>query len=356
MVTRPTALVLPGVSPRLQGLLDDGVAAVEAMLHARVDHDDEFIAEANGHLLNAGGKRVRPLLTLLAAELGSGVNESVIKAAAGVELTHLASLYHDDVMDEAAVRRGAPSANAKYDNSTAILVGDLLFGTASDLIADLGPEAVKIQSQTFMRLCSGQIRDDRPCPPAQEPRSYYLGVLADKTGVLIATAARYGAMLSGCPPETVAVLAEFGERVGVAFQLADDLIDVSSEAEAMGKVPGTDIREGKRTLPMIYALASTDPRDARLQALLRHRAHTDEELAEALALLRPHVAMDRARAETELVLLGLVVVVVSVVAMTRRIAPAWVLAGLGALLVVFACYEVIQAIATILSQSAAHTA
>ena len=269
------------------------------MLHARVNHDDEFIAEANGHLLNAGGKRVRPLLTLLAAELGSGVNESVIKAAAGVELTHLASLYHDDVMDEAAVRRGAPSANAKYDNSTAILVGDLLFGTASDLIADLGPEAVKIQSQTFLRLCSGQLRDDRAWPPAQEPRSYYLGVLADKTGVLIATAARYGAMLSGCPPETVAVLAEFGERVGVAFQLADDLIDVSSEAEAMGKVPGTDIREGKRTLPMIYALASTDPRDARLQALLRHRAHTDEELAEALALLRPHVAMDRARAETE---------------------------------------------------------
>ncbi len=299
MVSRPTALALPGVSPSLQARLDEGIAAVEELLIERVDHDDAFIAEANGHLLNAGGKRVRPLLTLLAAELGRGINDAVIKAAAGVELTHLASLYHDDVMDEAEVRRGAPSANAKYDNSTAILVGDLLFGTASDLIADLGPEAVKIQAQTFMRLCAGQIRDDRPCPPGEDPHAYYLGVLADKTGVLIATAARYGAMLAGCGPETIAILREYGERIGIAFQLADDLIDVSSDAEATGKTPGTDIREGKRTLPVIYALSSDDPGDARLKELLGRTGHDDADLSEALALLRSHPAMDRSRAETD---------------------------------------------------------
>ncbi|MCA0179018.1 MAG: polyprenyl synthetase family protein [Actinobacteria bacterium] len=304
MVTPAPAPALPGISPGLQARLDLGLAAVEDLLTARVDHDDPFIAEANAHLLRAGGKRFRPLLTLLAAELGSGINDDVVAAAAGVELTHLASLYHDDVMDDALTRRGAPSANAKYDNSTAILVGDLLFGTASDIIADLGPEAVKIQSQTFIRLCSGQIRDDRACPPGQDPNAYYLGVLADKTGVLIATAARYGALLSGCSRETIATLIEYGERIGVAFQLADDLIDISSEMDVLGKAPGTDIREGKRTLPIIHALASQDPADARLQHLLRLSEPSEDQVAEALALLRPHPAMARARAETEAVAAG----------------------------------------------------
>ena len=304
MVSPAPAPALPGISPGLQARLDAGLAAVEAMLHARVDHDDPFIAEANAHLLAAGGKRFRPLLTLLAAELGDGINDDVIAAAAGVELTHLASLYHDDVMDDASTRRGVPSANAKYDNSTAILVGDLLFGTASDIIADLGPEAVKIQSQTFIRLCSGQIRDDRHCPPGADPHEYYLDVLADKTGVLIATAARYGARLSGCSRELIATLIEYGERIGVAFQLADDLIDVSSEIDVLGKAPGTDIREGKRTLPIIYALASTDPADARLQDLLRVVEPSDEQVAEMLALLRPHTAMQRAQEETDAVAAG----------------------------------------------------
>ncbi|MFN8099315.1 MAG: polyprenyl synthetase family protein [Dermatophilaceae bacterium] len=298
MPSRASAPSLPGISDALKARLDAGLSAVEALLEQRVDHADPFIAEANAHLLQAGGKRFRPLLTMLAAELGSGISEDVIAAAAGVELTHLASLYHDDVMDEADTRRGAPSANAMYDNSTAILIGDLLFGTASDIIADLGPEAVKIQSQTFIRLCSGQIRDDRPCPPGTDPHAYYLGVLADKTGVLIATAGRYGALLSGCSRETIALVTAYGERIGIAFQLADDLIDISSTGEVLGKTPGTDIREGKRTLPIIYALESTDPADARLQSLLRQSTVTDDELAETLTLLRVHPAMDRARAET----------------------------------------------------------
>ena len=291
----PSVLALPGASDGLRDRLTAGLAAVEDLIRHRVDHDDPFIAEAASHLTVAGGKRFRPLLTLLAAELGDGIDDDVVAAATAVELTHLASLYHDDVMDEADVRRGAPSANALYGNSTAILVGDLLFGTASDIVADLGPEAVKIQAQTFVRLCAGQIRDDRPCPPGQDPVAYYLSVLEDKTGVLIATSARYGAMFGGCSREVVETMREYGELLGVAFQLADDLIDIASDADETGKTPGTDLREGKRTLPVLHVLGSTDPADARLRELLTGDLDDDARLEEALALLRPHPAMERAR-------------------------------------------------------------
>ena len=301
MSPTPPVLALPATSEELAGRLQDGLAEGDALLRREVDHDDPFIAGANVHLAEAGGKRFRPLLTLLASEVGSGVNPEVVAAATGVELTHLASLYHDDVMDEALVRRGAPSANALYDNSTAILVGDLLFGTASSIIADLGPEAVKIQAQTFVRLCSGQIRDARPAPDGADPVDYYLQVLADKTGVLIATSARYGAMFAGCDPVTVETLREYGERLGMAFQLADDLIDIASASEDTGKTPGTDLREGKRTLPVLFALASTDPADARLQELLRSELRDEQSLAEALELLRVHPAMDLAQEQTNAV-------------------------------------------------------
>lgn len=294
----PSVLDLPGASPELRERLAEGLAEVDALLRARVDHEDPFIAGASAHLAAAGGKRFRPLLTLLAAELGTGRNPQVVAAATGVELTHLASLYHDDVMDEAEVRRGTPSANAAYGNSTAILVGDLLFGTASDIVADLGPEAVKIQAQTFVRLCSGQIRDDRPSESGEDPVTAYLGVLADKTGVLIATAARYGAMFGGCAPDVVETMRAYGEHLGMAFQLADDLIDIASDAEQTGKTPGTDLREGKRTLPVLHALASTDPADARLRELLTGDLSDDAALAEALELLRAHPAMAQAREET----------------------------------------------------------
>ena len=301
MTAASPPLALPAASPELTSRLQSGLAAVDTRLRAEVDHEDPFIAGANVHLAEAGGKRFRPLLTLLASEVGSGVNRDVVAAATGVELTHLASLYHDDVMDEALVRRGAPSANALYDNSTAILVGDLLFGTASSIIADLGPEAVKIQAQTFVRLCSGQIRDARPAPEGADPVDYYLQVLADKTGVLIATAARYGAMFAGCDPVTVETLREYGERLGMAFQLADDLIDIASDPEDTGKTPGTDLREGKRTLPVLFALASTDPADARLQELLLSDLRDEDALAEALRLLRAHPAMDLAQEQTNAV-------------------------------------------------------
>lgn len=301
MTSASPAPAEPSVSPELADRLQRGLSAVDTLLRTVVDHEDPFIAQASGHLSEAGGKRFRPMLTLLAAELGSGINDDVVAAATGVELTHLASLYHDDVMDEADLRRGVVSANAKYGNSSAILIGDLLFGKASELVAGLGPEAVKIQAQTFVRLCSGQIRDDRPVPAGVDPIDYYLGVLADKTGVLIATAARYGAMFSGCSPETVDIMRRYGERLGIAFQLADDLLDISSGSGDSGKTPGTDLREGVATLPVLLARSSIDPSDDRLKDLLDSDLHDDLRHAEALSLLQAHPAMGEARQRTNVV-------------------------------------------------------
>lgn len=292
-----TGPLVPGAPAGLDARLRDGLEAVQRRLEEVVDHDDPFIAGANRYLVDAGGKRFRPLLTLLCAEAGSGLNDRVVDAAVAVELTHLASLYHDDVMDEATLRRGVPSANVVYDNSTAILVGDLLFGTASAVVARLGPEAVLRQARTFVRLCAGQIRDDRQPAPGDDPVGYYIGVLADKTGSLIATAAAYGAEFGGCDPALTGTLTAFGEQLGIVFQLADDLLDVASEAESSGKTPGTDLREGKATLPVLYARASTNPADARLRELLSGPV-PPEHLEEALTLLRGHHAMAQAAEHT----------------------------------------------------------
>ena len=291
---------IPGVDEALAARVADGLDAVAARLTEVVDHDDPFVAEASGHLAAAGGKRFRPLLTLLASEVGDGWDERVVDAAVGVELTHLASLYHDDVMDEADLRRGVQSANARYGNSTAILVGDLLFGTASRVIAGLGAEAVRIQAETFVQLCAGQIRDDRQTGvggDAEAAVTAYLSILADKTGSLIATAARYGAMFGGCDEATVRTLTAYGEKLGIVFQLADDLLDISSESS--GKTPGTDLREGKATLPVLYARTSRDPADARLLELTSRPVTDEAELAEAITLLRAHPAMKQAQAHTD---------------------------------------------------------
>lgn len=272
-----------------------GVEAIEKQLAVAVDSPEKFVAEAASHLMNAGGKRFRPLVVLLAAEFGDPLHPDVVPSAVAVELTHLATLYHDDVMDEASMRRGAPSANARWDNSLAILVGDFLFAQASYVVSDLGPDAVRIQAQTFARLVHGQIRETLG-PGDGDALSHYLSVVADKTGSLIATSARYGALMSGAPVEIQDALTEFGERIGAAFQLRDDIIDIASETDDSGKTPGTDLREGVPTLPTLIALRSTDPVDERLKSLLSKPLVDDAEHAEALALLRVHPSMDEARA------------------------------------------------------------
>jgi heptaprenyl diphosphate synthase len=272
-----------------------GVDEVERQLAAAVDSPEKFVAEAAAHLLNAGGKRFRPLLVMLCAEFGDSTNGDVARAAVVVELTHLATLYHDDVMDEAALRRGAPSANSRWDNSVAILVGDYLFAQASDLVSDLGTEAVRIQARTFSRLVRGQIRETIGPSDGDDALAHYLDVVSDKTGSLIATSALFGAKMAGASVDVQETLTEFGERIGAAFQLADDIIDVASESGDSGKTPGTDLREGVPTLPTLIALRSTDDESARLRELLSKPLTDDVEHAEALALLRIHPAMAEAR-------------------------------------------------------------
>jgi heptaprenyl diphosphate synthase len=275
----------------LAGALDQ----VEKGLREAVLSDDPFVANASRYLVEAGGKRFRPLLVLLAAQFGDRDAWGVVPAGVVVELTHLATLYHDDVMDEAPLRRGAPSANARWDNTIAILTGDFLFARSSRILADLGPEAVRIQAHTFERLCTGQIRETVGPREGQDPIEHHLAVLADKTGSLIAAAGRYGALMSGAAPEIVDTLTDFGERIGVAFQLADDLVDITSESAQSGKTPGTDLREGIPTLAALIALGGSDPADERLRDLLARPLPDDAEHAEALNLLRSHDAVREAR-------------------------------------------------------------
>jgi heptaprenyl diphosphate synthase len=291
----PPVLGIPGATPDLSARLRDGLGRVDALLTQVVDHDDPFIARASGHLVEAGGKRFRPLLVVLASQFGGeAVPEDVVKAAVVVELTHVASLYHDDVMDEALIRRAAPSANARWGNTIAILVGDFLFARASDLVAELGTEYVKLQARTFARLVQGQIAETIG-PGESDPLEHYLAVMADKTGSLIATSAVFGAKLAGASPEVQSAMQAFGEEIGIVFQLSDDIIDISSDET--GKTPGTDLREGVPTLPILLARRSTDPADARLRELLNGDLSSDDAVAEAVALLRRHRALDEARAE-----------------------------------------------------------
>ncbi|HUB39229.1 MAG TPA: polyprenyl synthetase family protein [Streptosporangiaceae bacterium] len=277
----------------------DGLALVEEGLRTAAQANHAVLASAAAHLTEAGGKRFRPTLVLLAAQFGNPADPRIVPAAVAVELTHLATLYHDDVMDEAAVRRGSPSANSRWGNTIAILTGDFLFARASAILADLGPEAIRIQAETFTRLVTGQIAETVGCQPGDDPLEHYLRVVTEKTASLIATAGQFGAMFSGAPASVTSRITPACAAIGVAFQLSDDILDVESESAQSGKTPGTDLREGVRTLPMLHALRSARPADARLVELLSLPDLADPALhAEALSLLRQHPAMEMARADT----------------------------------------------------------
>jgi len=277
----------------------DGLARVEDGLRQAAHAQNELLAQAASYGVDAGGKRFRATLVLLAAQFGNPGDERIVPAAVAIELTHLATLYHDDVMDEADVRRGLPSANARWDNSVAILTGDFLFARASRILADLGEEAIRIQAETFARLVAGQIAETIGPRPGEDPLEHYLSVITEKTASLIATSGQFGAMFSDAPHGVAARIAAACQAIGVAWQLSDDILDVASESAQSGKTPGTDLREGVLTLPMLHALRSAGPGDTRLVELLRCGELTDPELhAEALALLRAHPAMEMARSDT----------------------------------------------------------
>ncbi|HLL36721.1 MAG TPA: polyprenyl synthetase family protein, partial [Streptomyces sp.] len=294
-----------GLSVRDQALEADvqaGLAAVEEGLLEATKSEVPFITEAAQHLVRAGGKRFRPLLVMLAAQFGDPYAPGVVPSAVVVELTHLATLYHDDVMDEAAVRRGVPSANTRWGNSVAVLTGDFLFARASHILADLGPEAVRVQAEAFERLVTGQILETAGPQDGRDPVDHYLDVLGGKTGSLVAVSCRFGAMMSGVDESTVNVLTQYGERLGVAFQLADDVLDIASDSHESGKTPGTDLREGIATLPVLrlreQAARGGRAEDLALCELLESDLSDDARHARALAALRAHPALEQARRDT----------------------------------------------------------
>jgi heptaprenyl diphosphate synthase len=305
---RSTSLQVPAVvldqleshGLKVGRVLDD----VEVLLRRQVESSHAFVDQVARYLIDAGGKRFRPLLVALTSHLGDPDAPGIAEAGVIVELVHLATLYHDDVIDEAIARRGSPSANHRWDNTVATLTGDYLFARASELSADLGVEVTRIMAQTLAALCEGEILEVQgsagalpdDIPRIEPTLDHYLRVISGKTASLIATSCRYGALLSGCDEDTIETVTTYGWNTGMAFQLSDDLLDISSDHEQSGKTPGTDLREGVRTLPVLYALGE-DP-DGELAGLL-DGDRTDRDVARMLELLRGSDAMDRARATAQ---------------------------------------------------------
>lgn len=283
-------------NPEFAAQVRDGVARVEDLMATELGKADELMAEAVQHLFQAGGKRFRPLFTVLSGSLGPRPeDDDVTIAGAVIELVHLATLYHDDVMDEAQVRRGADSANARWGNNIAILAGDYLFATASRLVSRLGPDAVRVIADTFAQLVTGQMRETRGAAGGTDEIEHYLKVVYEKTACLISASGRFGATFSGAGEEQIERLSRLGGIVGTAFQISDDIIDIDSDPDESGKVPGTDLREGVHTLPVLYALRETGPDAERLRVLLAKPLEDDDEVAEALTLLRRSPGMARAK-------------------------------------------------------------
>jgi len=296
---RTPASVVGGVDfgdPVFAASVREGVARIEQLMEAELRGGDDLMTEAVVHLFEAGGKRFRPLFTVLSAQLGPEPDAwQVSVAGAVIEMVHLATLYHDDVMDEAEVRRGAPSANARWSNNIAILAGDYLFAKASRLVSRLGPDAVRIIAETFAQLVTGQMRETRGAADGVDSVEHYLKVVYEKTACLISASGRFGATFSGADEDQIQRLSRLGGIVGTAFQISDDIIDIDSDPDESGKIPGTDLREGVHTLPVLYALRETGPNADRLRELLAGPVEDDAVVAAALRLLRDSDGMVKAK-------------------------------------------------------------
>lgn len=282
--------------PALEADVRRQLDEVEIALARAVDASDvPLVSEAAGHLLSAGGKRFRPLLVLLGGHFGDQVDARLVPGAVAIELTHLATLHHDDVIDEAQSRRGIASVNARWDNTVAILTGDFLFARASEISSDLGTEVTRLLAVTIARVCEGQIREVQAAGRIDADEASYLDVIRRKTAALIATSCRLGGMLSGAGPDVSDRLDRFGRALGMAFQLSDDIMDVISDRATLGKEPGADLRQGVYTLPVIYALRESARREE-LAALLGPGPPDGERLAAALDIVRADGSLDPARA------------------------------------------------------------
>ncbi|MEU2513365.1 polyprenyl synthetase family protein [Streptomyces syringium] len=295
----------PAAEARLRATLEE----VEKRLQdTATDAADPRVAELTGHVTAAGGKRMRPLLVLLAGEFGEPWRDGVAQAAVIVELVHVASLYHDDVMDEASTRHGVPSANVRWGNRQTVRGGDWLLARAARLAADLGPEAVRLNAETASRLVDGQVRELVGPATGQDPVEHYFQVAAGKTASLLTMALSIGARQAGAPEPYADALGAYGAYLGAAFQIADDLLDLSGTADETGKEQGKDLLAGVPSLPVILARADRGPRGAELRGLLadgpiqspaaHHRAlelfPRSPAFAESEAIMRDRLARARA--------------------------------------------------------------
>jgi heptaprenyl diphosphate synthase len=293
-VTRAATAGLEAPDPVLERELGARMDDVEAALEKAVRSDTEFVTEAASYLVNAGGKRFRPLLVLLSGYFGDPSDPRLTQGACAIELVHLATLYHDDVVDEARERRGRPSVNAQWGNNIAILTGDFLFARASELAADLGTEVAKLLARTIALLSDGVIREVDGWGRADQSEDAYLEMIRRKTAALIATSCRLGGMLGEAASETIERLDDFGMSLGMAFQLSDDIMDVISTEEELHKLPGQDMKQGLYTLPVLHALEDVGVR-SRLRELLTSGLPEEGHLAEALELVRSEGPLARSR-------------------------------------------------------------
>lgn len=281
----------PVLERDIRARLDEVEAALEKAVHA----DSDMLAETAQYLLAAGGKRFRPMLVLLSGYFGDPTDPRLIPGSVAIELVHAATLYHDDVIDEAEARHGVPSVNARWTNTVAILTGDYLFARASEISTDLGTEICALLARTIATLCDGQIREVEAAGRLEQSEQAYMEIIRRKTGALIATSCRLGGMLSEATPEFRDVLGEYGEALGMAFQLSDDIMDVIATTEELGKEPGVDMKEGVYTFPVLYAL-HRGPRKDELRALLEAGPPDGERLVRSLEIVRADEGIAAARA------------------------------------------------------------
>jgi heptaprenyl diphosphate synthase len=280
----------PTLEREIKGRLDEVESALEKAVHA----DSDMLAETAQYLLKAGGKRFRPMLVLLSGYFGDPTDPRLVPGSVSIELVHQATLYHDDVIDEADARHGVPSANLRWDNTVAILTGDYLFARASEISTELGTDVCALLARTIATLCDGQIREVEASGRVERQESSYMEIIRRKTGALIATSCRLGGMLSDAPADFLDVLDEFGEALGLAFQLSDDIMDITSSQTELGKEPGVDLREGVYTLPVLHALHH-GPRGGELGEILADGAPAGESVERALEIVRTDGSLDHAR-------------------------------------------------------------
>jgi heptaprenyl diphosphate synthase len=253
--------------------LEGDLARVETQLQAEVTSDLAFMSAVARHLVDAGGKRIRPGFALAAAATGHAedrpVHQDVVMGAVSVELVHQGSLYHDDVMDEATTRRSVPSVNANWGNHRAILAGDFLLARASQIAAELGTEVAALLAATIARLCEGQVQELEDEYNVARTVDDYIMSITGKTASLLGTACRVGAITGSLPRADVETLTEFGHSYGMAFQIVDDILDVTATDEQLGKPSGNDLMEGNYTLPVLLAIQTQA--GAELRSLLGDR-------------------------------------------------------------------------------------